>query len=82
MWGFWNVKKSLSRVSGGLVWTIFQRLAQTNLSPVCVKFCRVNRAEINLNVYKSVLCGEIYEEFKALRISRIINCRILEFLSG
>jgi hypothetical protein len=79
---FLKCEKSLSRVSAEFVWTIFQRLVQTNLSPVYVKFRRVNRPEINLNVYKSVLCGEIYEEVKALRISRILNCRILEFLSG
>jgi hypothetical protein len=50
MWGFWNVKKSLSRVSAGLVWTIFHRLVQTNLSPVYVIHPRVNRAEIKLIV--------------------------------
>jgi hypothetical protein len=29
--------------------------------------------KLNLNVYKSVLWGEIYEELEALRISRIIR---------
>jgi hypothetical protein len=47
---FLKCKKSLSRVSAGLVWTIFQRLVQTNLSPVYVIHRRVNRAEIKLIV--------------------------------